>query len=92
MSRLRVKMPKRNIVPLSVEEVARFWSSFRSSRDLAIVGLKLLEGLRSAEVLSLNRDDALLSEAQLRVPAKGKKFRLLPLAPETVQLDDHAIS
>src|SRR2546426_2073933 len=33
MSRLRVKVPKRNIVPLSVEEVARFWSSFRSSRD-----------------------------------------------------------
>ena len=32
MSRLRVKVPKRNIVPLSVEEVARFWSSFRSSR------------------------------------------------------------
>ena len=41
MSRLRVKVPKRNIVPLSVEEVARFWSSFRSSRDLAIVGLML---------------------------------------------------
>src|ERR1700756_923484 len=89
MSRLRVKVPKRNIVPLSVEEVARFWSSFRSSRDLAIVGLMLLEGLRSAEVLALNRDDALLSEAQLRVPGKGKKFRFLPLAPETVQLLGH---
>jgi hypothetical protein len=44
MSRLRVKVPKRNIVPLAVEEVARFWSSFRSSRDLAIVGLMLLQG------------------------------------------------
>jgi integrase len=89
MSRLRVKVPKRNIVPLSVEEVARFWSSFRSSRDLAIVGLMLLQGLRSAEVLALNRDDALLSEAHLRVPGKGKKFRFLPLAPETVQLLEH---
>jgi len=59
-SRLRVKVPKRNIVPLSVDEVARFWSSFRTSRDLAIVGLMLLQGLRSAEVLALNRDDALL--------------------------------
>ena len=48
MSRLRVKAPKRNIVPLSVDEVARFWSSFRTSRDLAIVGLMLLQGLRSA--------------------------------------------
>ncbi len=89
MSRLRVKVPKRNIVPLSVDEVARFWSSFSSSRDLAIVGLMLLQGLRSAEVLALNRDDALLSEAQLRVRGKGNKFRFLPLAPETVQLLEH---
>src|SRR5499425_2383311 len=89
MSRLRVKVPKRNLVPLSVNEVARFWSSFRSSRDLAIVGLMLLHGLRSAEVLALNRDDALLSEAQLRVRGKGNKFRFLPLAPETVQLLEH---
>src|SRR5207245_10523581 len=89
MSRLRVKVPKRNIVPLSVNEVARFWSSFRTTRDLAIVGVMLLQGLRSAEVLALNRDDALLSEAQLRVRGKGNKFRLLPLAPETVQLVEH---
>lgn len=89
LSRLRVKVPKRNIVPLSVNEVARFWSSFRTARDLAIVGLMLLQGLRSAEVLALNREDALLSEAQLRVRGKGNKFRFLPLAPETVQLLEH---
>src|SRR5499425_1641839 len=89
LSRLRVKVPKRNIVPLSVNEVARFWSSFRTARDLAIVGLMLLQGLRSAEVLALNRDDVLLSEAQLRVRGKGNKFRFLPLAPETVQLLEH---
>lgn len=89
MSRLRVKVPKRAIVPLSVDEVARFWSSFRTARDLAIVGLMLLQGLRSAEVLALNREDVLLSEAQLRVHGKGNKLRFLPLAPETVQLLDH---
>jgi len=89
MSRLRVKQPKRNIVPLSVDEVARFWSSFRTARDLAIVGLMLLHGLRSAEVLALNPEDVLLSEAQLRVHGKGNKLRLLPLAPETTQLLDH---
>jgi integrase len=89
MSRLRVRVPKRQIVPLSVEEVARFWSSFRTARDLAIVGLMLLQGLRSAEVLGLNEDDVLLAEAQLRVRGKGNKLRFLPLAPETVQLLDH---
>jgi integrase len=89
MSRLRVRQPKLNIVPLSVNEVARFWRSFRSARDLAIVGLMLLHGLRSAEVMALNRDDVLLPEAQLRVRGKGNKLRLLPLAPETTQLLDH---
>jgi integrase/recombinase XerD len=89
LSRLRVKTPKRTIVPLSVDEVARFWSSFRNSRDFAIVGLMLLQGLRSHEVLGLNRDDLLLSEAQIRVRGKGDKTRFLPLAPEAMQLLDH---
>jgi integrase/recombinase XerD len=91
ISRVRVKEPKRSIVPLSVDEVARFWSSFRTTRDLAIVGLMLLQGLRSGEVLALNPDDVLLSEAQLRVRGKGSKLRFLPLAPETVPLLEHYI-
>lgn len=89
LSRLRIREPKLTIVPLSVDEVARFWRSFRNARDLAIVGLMLLHGLRSAEVLALNRDDVLLSEGQLRVRGKGNKLRFPPLAPETTQLLDH---
>ena len=89
ISRVRVKQAKRHIVPLSVDEVARFWSSFHTARDLAIVGLMLLQGLRSAEVLALNPEDVLLAEAQLRVCGKGSKLRFLPLAPESVQLLDH---
>ena len=49
----------------------------------------LLQGLRSQEVMDLNREDLLLPEAQIRVPGKGNKTRFLPLAPETVQLLDH---
>ena len=71
LSRLRVRTPKRVIVPLSNQEVARFWAGFRTSRDLAMVGLMLFDGLRSGEVRTLNRDDLLLSEAQLRVHGKG---------------------
>jgi len=89
LSRIRVKVDKHQIVPLSVDEVARFWSSFDTARDLAIVGLMLLQGLRSAEVLALNPEDVLRSEAQLRVRGKGNKLRFLPLAPETIQLLDH---
>ena len=89
LSRLRVKEPKLTVVPLSVDEVARFWASFRTARDLAIVGLMLMHGLRSGEVLALNPEDVLLSEGQLRVRGKGSKLRFLPLAPETTQLIDH---
>jgi integrase len=89
LSRFRVKTPQRVIVPLSVDEVAHFWASFRTSRDLAIVGLMLFDGLRSCEVLALNREDLLLSESQMRVRGKGGKPRCLPLAPETIQLLDH---
>jgi integrase len=89
LSRIRVKEEKRTVVPLSVDEVARFWASFRTSRDLAIVGLMLLQGLRSREVLALNREDVSFTEAQIRVHGKGNKTRFLPLAPESVQLLDH---
>jgi site-specific recombinase XerD len=89
MSRLRVKEPKRIVIPLSVDEVARFWSSFRTSRDLAIVGLMLLQGLRSNEVIVLNCEDVLLAESQIRVHGKGNKIRCLPLASDTVLLLDH---
>jgi integrase len=77
------------VMPLSVDEVSHFWSSFRTSRDLAIVGLMLLQGLRSQEVLTLNCGDVFLSESQMRVRGKGNKIRVLPLASDTVQLLDH---
>jgi integrase/recombinase XerD len=89
LTQLRVKMPQRIIVPLSVDEVSRFWTSFRSSRDLTIVGLMLLHGLRSCEVLSLNCEDVQLSDLQIRVWGKGKRVRVLPLARESAQLLDH---
>ena len=76
---LKLKVPQRVIVPLGAEQVARFWSSFRTARDLAIVALMLLNGLRSREVLLLKLEDLLFSEAQIRVHGKGARVRLLPL-------------
>src|SRR5215471_6886257 len=49
----------------------------------------LLDGLRSCEVLALDREDLLLSESQMRVHGKGSKLRWLPMAAETIQLLDH---
>jgi integrase/recombinase XerD len=85
---LRLKVPPRVIEPLSVEQVQRFWRSFRTARDIAIVGLLLLNGLRSCEVLALELEDLLLSEAQMRVHGKRAKVRVMPLPPETIRLLD----
>jgi integrase/recombinase XerD len=60
---LRLKQPRRVIQPLSAEQVSRFWASFRTFRDLAVVGLMLLDGLRSCEILSLQLEDLKLADA-----------------------------
>ena len=81
---LRLKEPHRVVVPLSAEQVAQFWRSFRTFRDLALVGLMLQDGLRSCEVLALQLADLQLADAQMRVRGKGNKPRLLPLPQEMV--------
>ena len=83
---LKVKVPQRVIVPLAAEQVARFWRSFRTARDLALVALMLLNGLRSREALALKLEDLLFSESQIRVHGKGARVRWLPLPPETIRL------
>ena len=85
---LRLRVPPRVIEPLSMEQVRRFWDSFGTARDIAVVGLMLLNGLRSCEVLSLELEDLQLSEGQLRVHGKGAKVRMMPLPPETIRLLD----
>lgn len=86
---LRLREPQRVILPLSADQVARFWSSFRTFRDLALVALMLLDGLRSQETLDLELQDLQLAEAQIRVTGKGNKQRLLPLPPEAIEVLQH---
>jgi site-specific recombinase XerD len=86
---LRLKQPRRVMIPLSIEEVSRFWCSLRTFRDLALLALMLFDGLRSHEVLTLRLEDLRRSEAQIRVHGKGNKERLLPLPPETLQILDN---
>jgi site-specific recombinase XerD len=83
---LRLRQPRRVIVPLSAEQVAKFWRSFRTFRDLALVGLMLLDGLRSCELLALQLEDLQLPDAQMRVLGKGNKTRVLPLPPEIIEV------
>lgn len=81
--KLRVKVPHRVVEPLSGTEVRQFLRTLRRYRDLAIVHLMLLCGLRSAEVLQLELGDVLVEEEQLRIHGKGDRERVLPL-PQVV--------
>jgi len=76
---LRLREPKTVMLPLTSAEVAQFWESFHTFRDLALVGLMLQDGLRSGEALALQVADVRLTEAQIMVSGKGNKQRLLPL-------------
>ena len=80
---LRVNVPRRVVEPLSSAEVRRFLRSLRRYRDVAIVHLMLLCGLRSAEVLQLQTGDVLFEDVQLRIRGKGERERVLPL-PQVV--------
>jgi len=83
---LRLKQPRRVVIPLSAEEVSAFWRSFRTYRDISLIALMLFDGLRSREVMELQLADLSLSEAQIRVHGKGNKDRILPLANETADV------
>ena len=84
-SAFRVKQTTPVTLPLSAEDVAQFWRTFRSFRDLSIVALMLLDGLRSREVITLKLEDLCLSETQIRVHGKGNRERVLPLPADALQ-------
>jgi len=84
--RLRLKQDRRVMLPLSTQDVAQFWQSFRTFRDLALLGFMLLDGLRSCEVLGLQLEDLQLADGQMRVLGKGNKKRLVPLPPEILEV------
>jgi site-specific recombinase XerD len=77
---LRVKTPQKLVTPLSRDQVRAFLRSLRRYRDHAIVHMMLLCGLRSCEILQLDRRDVSLLECRVRVSGKGNKERIVPLA------------
>lgn len=78
--KLRVKTALKVVEPLTTDQVAALLGSLRRYRDLAIVYLMLLCGLRSGEVLAIRLPDVDAQERRLRVRGKGNRERVLPLA------------
>jgi site-specific recombinase XerD len=79
---LRVKVPRCLVQPLDRKELARFFASLKTWRDLALTSFMLFAGLRAREVLGLTLRDVQLDQDQIRVRGKGGKDRILPLTPE----------
>ena len=76
---LRVKSEHRLVEPLRAEEVNAYLELLNRYRDLAIVLLMLLCGLRSREVILLLMKDICFEENWIRVRGKGNRERALPL-------------
>jgi site-specific recombinase XerD len=86
---MKVKVPQVVMDILSPKEIGAFIQTCQRHRDLAIVLLMLLCGLRSCEVLALRREDILLAERQIRIHGKGNKQRMLPLPEMLIAVLDH---
>ncbi len=76
--RLTVKVPKTLIETLTAVEVNAFLGEVTRYRDISIVLMMLLCGLRSCEVLSLRKSSIDLVNAQLKILGKGSKERVVP--------------
>jgi site-specific recombinase XerD len=81
--KLRVTEARKLVDPLTPEQVRAFLRSVVRYRDLSIVHLMLLCGLRSGEVLGLRVRDVVFGDARIRVRGKGERERALPL-PEVL--------
>ncbi len=86
LHKLRIRLPHRIVVPLTMQEVSQFWGGFRTFRDLGIVALMLFGGLRSREVLSIQLEDLRFTQEQILVRGKGSRQRLLPLDRKTTEI------
>lgn len=76
---LQVKTHRSIVEPLTAKQAQLLIGSFRRYRDISMVYLMLLCGLRSREVLNIKLNDIEFNENYLRVWGKGNKERIMPL-------------
>jgi len=85
-SELRLREPRLLPHTLAPREISDLLDDFRSVRDLAMAGLMVYSGLRSAEVLGLLVHDVDIGARWVRVLGKGAKERRVPIDIEVSQL------
>ena len=79
LKRIKVKVAQDLFQTLDTTEVADLLKSATRFRDVAILLLMLLCGLRSCEVLNLKIADLNFIENQIKVRGKGNKQRIVPV-------------
>jgi integrase/recombinase XerC len=83
---LKVKVPAQLIDPLKPIEVDAFLTDIKRYRDLSIVLVMLLCGLRSSEAIGLTFANVDFHQNQLKVLGKGNKERFIPLPFKLMQV------
>ena len=76
--KLNVKVPKTLIETLTALEVDAFLQDVTRYRDISIVLMMLMCGLRSCEILNLRKSGIDLINAQFKILGKGSKERIVP--------------
>lgn len=86
-----LKVEKKLHLPFSQKEIAKVRLSLvgqtdlESQRDLLVIDLLYMLGLRRAELVSLRIEDFDFFSKQVKIHGKGDKVRYLPLLPELCQ-------
>lgn len=76
--KLKVKVPKTLVETLTATEVDIFLREVTRYRDISIVLMMLMCGLRSCEILNLRKSGIDLVNAQFKILGKGNKERVVP--------------
>ena len=83
--KLKVKVPKTLVETLTQKEVEAFLQDVTRYRDISIVFMMLLCGLRSCEVLTLKKEGIDLVNEALKVHGKGSKERIVPIPKKVME-------
>ncbi len=83
---IKLKTPRKLIEILSRDEVNKFINSLNTYRDVAIVLLMYLCGLRSIEVIGIKLNNVDFNAGHIKVNGKGNKERLIPLQIKIIDM------
>ena len=78
-SSVRVKVPYDIVEPLVTSEINCLLKKSRRYRDISIILMMTLVGLRRAEVLAMTTHDIDFGKNTIRIRGKGRKERVMPL-------------